>query len=160
MSGILTGLQVVGIREAARDGIMRAITARAAKLGTYKINVEFGGQRGADKNAMIMRVQAAEGRNPGYLPKEFREQIKREVAALAAKPEGWTVPELEAIGSRMIIAILDNVRRQQNKSGASFAPLTETYAANKRKKLGSERPILKFSGDLLSGLHVTVERVA
>lgn len=138
-------------------GLSQQIAARIqAQAGQdVTIAVTTGGARGAEKNALIARVQAAHGRNLAYINSRAMQLIR---AAIPGLFQGAAAARrtAEAIGNAMLISIQENVAAQRNPDGSAFRPLSPNYAAAKRRKFGFVVPVLRASGDLLGGLKVRI----
>lgn len=144
-------------------GIAEAITLKALKvsqsLDGTRISVIPSGARGADRNATIARAQAKHGRAPWYISREDMEPIRFVARALGSSDASLRQRAFANIGQLMLAAIGNNVAKQSNANGARFKPLTDAYAAFKRRKFGFIAPILKATNDLLGGLRVRIDRI-
>jgi hypothetical protein len=125
-----------------------------------EIAVVAGGKRGALKNALIAHAQANQQRDPFYVNKRAMEMIRFLAKGLVSKAMGVRESAAKQIGDAMLISIGENVKGQRNVGGDSFRPLTAGYALRKQRKFGFVRPVLKATGDLLSGLRVRITRGA
>lgn len=141
------------------DGLRQRIEARIREQAgaDTEIAVVTGGTRGATKNALIAKVQAARLRNPFYLNGKALALIKAAAPALFSIGSNAKLAA-EAIGNAMLISIQENVSAQKNPDGGTFTGLTTGYARRKQAKWGFVRPVLRASGDLLGGLLVRVTR--
>lgn len=143
------------------DQIAGAIRTKLLKtnvaIGTVTIGVATGGRRGAEKNAMIARVQAGLKRNPWYVDKDTLTAIRFLLRGVSG--ENADVPSiLKQIGDVMVNAVRLHVEQMRNSNGSTFAELSARYAAFKRRKYGFIHPILKASNDLLGGLKAVIMR--
>lgn len=145
------------VSESVTRAVRDALEAQRRKWPTTAIAIVTGGSRGTAVNAMIAEVQARLGRNPFYLVDPWLQSIREMLRFAAARPGGYTLDDLHAVGQRMLENVRDNVARQQTKGGGAFTPLTDAYAREKAKRHPG-RPILVATGDLVGGLHVEIER--
>lgn len=144
---------LAGIEQA----IAAKIAARAPRPVTFEVHT--GGARGAAKNALIARVQAALGRNLGWISPKTMAAIKEAARDLASATFQVRRAAEERIKTLLIIGIHENVRSQKNPDGSRFRPLSPDYLAAKRRKYGAAAgSILKATGDLLGGLKARVVR--
>lgn len=154
---------MIGGVELKDEGAANAIEAKIkAALGSVEgteIAIVAGGSRGASKNALIAKVQAGQMRNPFYLDQQAKEGIRFAAGGLTAAQYSVRKRAVEIMGELMLLAIGRNVERQQNPGGNRFKPLTDKYAAYKRRKFGFTVPILKATGDLLGGLRVRIQKL-
>ena len=152
----------VGATMDGTDQIASAIRTKllktSAALGTVTIGVVPGGRRGADKNAMIARVQANLQRDPWYLDKDTMSAIRFLVRGAASSAPSVLAPSLKQIGDIMINAVRAHVEQMKNSNGSTFKELTARYAAFKRRKFGFIHPVLRASNDLLGGLKAVIIR--
>ncbi len=123
-----------------------------------EIAVVAGGKRGALKNALIAHAQANQQRDPFYLNKRAMEVIRFLAKGLVSKAVGVRESAAKQMGDAMLISIGENVQGQRNPKGDRFRPLTAGYALRKQRKHGFTIPILKATGDLLSGLRVRITK--
>lgn len=155
------GMDIAGIGPAVSAAV--AAKAKAVMLSTdgIAVSVVAGGNRGADKNALIAAVQAARKRSPWFIKKgsETWSALRFVAGGLTSSDYSVRKRAVDQIGKLMIEAIGLNVAAQRNQDGSAFAPLTAAYAGYKRRKFGFVAPILKATGDLLGGLRVRVDRL-
>ena len=141
------------------DAITNIIAGKVKAIGTTEFAVVAGGSRGAAKNALIARVQAALDRDPWYLGRESKEALRFVVRGLASPESSTRAAAVKQVGVLLLDAVRSNVEKMKNPNGTTFRELTDRYAAFKRRKHGFIHPILKASNDLLGGLRVVVTRI-
>jgi hypothetical protein len=142
-------------------GVAQRLEARIREQAGQdtEIAIVAGGARGASKNALIAKFQAARLRNPFYLNARTVGIVKAAAPALFSAA-GAAKRTAETIGAAMLISIHENVDAQRNADGGKFTALSAKYAAYKRRKFGFVTPVLRATGDLLGGLKVRVIRAA
>lgn len=144
--------------------VSAAARAKVRKLSTVEVLVVAGsGDRTADENTVIAKVQAKQDRNPFYLTREQVAEVRNTLSRTLVRRGGDGNPEiddraLKAVGERMLEYVRANVAAQRNPNGRGFRPLTPAYAKAKRSAVGFERPILRRTGELIDGLRIVVRR--
>ncbi len=141
--------------EGVAEAIRRAVERRMGAFREATVDVVAGGSRGGAMNAMIAKVQRAHGRNPFYVDPDTRSVLKTMVKAGLAREGGLTSADFTAMGELILRAVRTHMEAQRGPGGAAFRPLSDAYAAAKRKKFG-DKPILEASEQLVDTLSVRV----
>lgn len=153
------GAEIQGLGDAVATAVRLKALKVSQSLDGTRISVIPGGARGADRNAVIAKVQQGLKRSPWFIDRNDMEPIRFVAKSLGSADAGVRQRAITSIGQLMLAAIAHNVERQRNPGGSAFAPLSKAYAAYKQRKFGFIAPILKATGDLISGLRVTVDRI-